>query len=180
MKNKIITKRYSVAFVSYAKDTMGIRKAVDEMKGLKIILSQNPELKSFLENLEITYSEKCEIIDSVLKDFSEETRQLLKVLLEKGRIKNIVEIADYVRINYGHGEAVNALLKTAYIMELENLQEIKVRIEKNLKKKLNLFLELDPNLLGGIQVIVGNTVIDGSIRRRLDDLNEKLMTVKVS
>ena len=50
---------------------------------------------------------------------------------------------------------------------------------KKLGKKLALDPELDPELLGGARVVIGNTVIDGSVRRYLDDLGEKLRALKV-
>jgi len=57
--------------------------------------------------------------------------------------------------------------------------KIKKGLESKLNKKLKLVVGLDPGLLGGVQVTIGNTVIDGSVRRRLDDLKEKLETVRV-
>jgi len=180
MKNRIIANRYGEGFISYAKTNIGIEKAVDEFKNLQFIISQNPEFQDFLENLEITYHEKCEVVDNVLKDFSEEIRQFLKLLLDNRRINCLTDIADYIRMAYAYGEAVEAVLKSTYPLDLVVIQKIKSRLENILKKKLNLYLELDPEILGGVQVIIGNTVIDGSLRRRLDELSEKLMAVKVN
>lgn len=180
MKEKIIAKRYAEAFLGYVKPTIGFEKAVEELKVLKIILYENPELQGLLGNLQIVYSDKCEVVDSVLKDFSEETRIFIKLLLENGRIKNIIAICDYVRINYSYGEALDVLLKTSYLLDLELIQKIKEKLESVFKRKFMFHIELDADLLGGIQVTVGNYVIDGSVRRRLDELKEKLMTIRVN
>jgi len=179
MKEKIISERYAEAFLGYAKPAIGLEKAVEEFKNLKIIFFKNPDFQGFLENLKIIYSEKCAVIESVLKDFSEETRIFIKVLLEKGRIEDIIEICDYVRTNYSHGEAQDALLKTSYLMDLELIQKIKEKLEDKFKRKIAFHIELDASLLGGIQVTVGNDVLDGSVKRRLDELKEKLMTLRV-
>ncbi len=179
MKEKIIAKRYAEAFLRYAKASIGKERPVSDLKNLKIILRSNLDFEEFLYNPEITYSEKCEVIDKVLQGvIAEETRNFLKLLIEKERIEFIIEICDYVRINYSHGEAVDAVLKTSYPLDTEFIQAIKGMLEEKLQGKLNLFLDLDPSLLGGVQVRIGNYIIDGSVRRRLDELKEKLMAVQ--
>lgn len=181
MKETILEKRYAEAFLSFAKESIGIDRAVEELKGIKIIICENPEMEEFLYNLEITHIEKCEFIDKVFNEvFSNETRHFLKFLLEKKRISHLRGICDYVRVKYSHGESLEVLLSTSYPLELELIQKIKIKLGEKFRKKINLFLELDPNLLGGIQVRIGNNIIDGSVRRRLEELKEKLMTLQVS
>ena len=180
MKEKIIAKRYAEAFLDYARHNMGFEKAAEELSDLKVVFSQNPDFLEFLENLNILYKEKCDCLDAVLKDFSDELRVFVKLVLEHGRIKNIIAVTDYVRINYSRGEAIDALLKTSYLLDLELIQAIKDKMEHKFKRKISLHIELDGNLLGGVQATVGNTVIDGSVRRRLDELREKLTALRVN
>jgi F-type H+-transporting ATPase subunit delta len=181
MREKIIAARYGEAFLDYAKEIgLALEKAAGEMKELKVILQQNPDFLEFLENVTILYQEKYALIETAFKDFSPETRQFLKFLLDKKRIKDIFEICDYVRLNYFRGELTEVLLKTAHPLDLKSTQELKARLENRLKKRLLMHTQLAPDLLGGIQVTIGNTVIDGSLRRRLDDLKEKLMTIRVA
>lgn len=180
MKEKIIAKRYAEAFLGYAGNSIGIEKAVEELKALKEILSANPDFQEFLENLNVIYREKCEVIDAVLKGFSDQTRVFIKLLLDHGRIKNFTAIADYARINHSKGEAVEALLKTARPLDPDSMRAIKEKMEQRFKKKINLRVELDANLIAGAQITLGNIVIDGTVRRRLDDLKETLTALKVN
>lgn len=181
MKEKIIANRYGEAFLGYAKEAgLDLNKAALQMEELKSALAQNPGLSEFLESAGILYREKCSLIEEVFKDFSPEARQFLKLLLEKNRVKNILEICDYIRLNYTHGETVEALLRSARPLNRESESRLKEQLENKLKKKLILRSELAPDLLGGVQVVIGNKVIDGSLRKRLDDLKEQLMTAKVS
>jgi F-type H+-transporting ATPase subunit delta len=176
----IIAKRYGDAFIAYAKPDIGLETAVRELKDLKILISQNREFIDFLDNVQILYREKCDFIDRVLKGYSEQTRQFIKLLVTKERIKHLVMICDYVRTHYSHGEGEDALLKTANMLDLAMIKQIKARLEHKLNKKLNLHIELDPDLLGGLQLTVGNVIIDGSVQRNLADLKEKLKKIKVS
>jgi len=180
MKEKIIGNRYGEAFLGYAKEAgLALDKIAVQMEELKAIFIQNPGLLEFLESAGIFYQEKCGLIEAAFKDFSPETRQFMKLLLDKKRISNIFEICDYIRLNYTRGETAEALLKTAYPLSPDSEQKLKERLEKRLKKRLILHKELAPDLLGGIQVTIGNTVIDGSLKKQLYDLKEKLMTVRV-
>jgi F-type H+-transporting ATPase subunit delta len=181
MKDEIVVKRYGDAFAKFAEESFGIQKAVLDLKALKnIVVHDNPEFLKALHSMEITFSEKSDFIDKVLSEgFSEETRQFLKLLLQKGRIDKILDIADYIRKKYSFGEEVEAVLRTSFPLDLELIREIKFDLEEKFQKKFKLYINLDGSLLGGIQVVIGNTVLDGSVRRRLDDLKERLKALRV-
>jgi F-type H+-transporting ATPase subunit delta len=180
VKEKIIAKRYAEAFLGFAKETVGTERVVAELKNLKIILHSNPDFEGFLYNPEIATAEKCSVIDAVLgSHFSQETRQFLKLLLQKERITQINAVCDYVRMTYAHGEGVEAVLKTSYPLDLDLIQKIKSRLENKLQKKLNLYLELDADLLGGVQIRIGNMILDGSVKRQLEELKRQLKNTQV-
>ncbi len=101
MKNLIIAKRYADAYIAFAKESgVAILSAVEELKELKLLLVKHPEFLKFLESREILCAEKYSAIDQALKDFSDQTRQFLKLLLDKERIRDILDICDYARVNY--------------------------------------------------------------------------------
>lgn len=178
MKALIVSKRYAEAYIAIAREEKKMPEAIEDFKNLKIILYENPQALDFLKNPGITYLEKSDFINAVFgKGFNDEFRHFLKYLIEKRRIDLVVDIADYVRVRYAHGEAVNVVLKTSYPLDLDLIKTIKERLENKYAKKFNLYLELDANLNGGIQIMIGNMMIDGSIKRRLDELREKLMAI---
>lgn len=177
---QIVAKRYAEAFLEYAQEAAGKDKAVEELKSLKILLFTNPDFADFLYDPDIAVQEKIVVINNALGPyFSEAVLLFLRLLLEKDRITLIVDICDYVRATYSHGKTTEAVLKTSYPLDLELIEAVKSRLEDKLQRKLNLFLELDAGLLGGVQVRIGNRVIDGSVRRRLEEIKEKLKAVQV-
>jgi len=181
MKNAIAVKRYVDAFLGYAAETTGRDAAIDDFRKIRALIRENPEFIHFLLIPGITYSEKCSFIESLLSsDYSEQFRQFLKLLLIKGRIGALDAMADFVRVQYSHGEEIEAKLKTSFPLDLDEIKKIKTTLEDKLHKKFKLYIDLDGSLLGGVQVTIGNTVIDGSVRRRLDELRAKLMTARVN
>lgn len=177
MKEVLIARRYADAFMAWTRKTIGREAAVADFKNLSRVLFDNPEFFEFLHNPGFTENEKGSLLDRVLeKGFSHEIRVFLKLLVAKRRIDVLPWIVDYVRENYAHGTSVTAILKSSYPLDLDIMTQLKERLEKKFQKRFTMYTELDPDLKGGLQIAIGNTLIDGSIRRRLDDLREKMKT----
>lgn len=180
MDGSAAIKRYAEAFLEYAEETIGFEKGLEELKKAKDVFRDNPQIEKFLEGPQITYSEKCSFIDAVFREgFSREVLDFLKLLLKNGRIERFTNIAEYARMKYAHGEEVEAVLDVSYPLDTDIMQSMKDGLEKRLNKKLHMYVNIDPSLLGGVRVTVGNTIIDGSVRKRLEDLKMKLMALKV-
>ena len=180
INEEIISKRYADAFLAGAKGKLSRDERLDELLRAKRIIRDNEPLKEFFENIGITDSEKEGVVDVVFQDdFNEETRNFLKLLIEKKRINLFIDIAEYARVHYAHGVELDALLKTSYPMETDTIHRIKDALEARMKKKIHLYVELDADLVGGAYARIGNIIIDGSVKRRLEDLKEKLYAMKV-
>jgi len=181
IKDKAVVSRYAEAFLSFARANCGEKKALEDLAIVKNIIRENPGFGNLMDNPEISYAEKCVIIDEVTKHGpAEDMRNFLKLLLEKKRFNIFLEVAEYLRVKYSHQGQVDVLLKTAFPLELDLIKKIEEVLENKFKQKLRFYIDLDGDLLGGVQVIIGNTIIDGSVKKRLDDLREKLTTVRMA
>jgi F-type H+-transporting ATPase subunit delta len=181
MDGSAVVKRYADGFLAFAKDSIGFMEGLDELRGLKGVFRDNPDLKAFLDNPAMSYAEKCATIENVLgKSFSQESLIFIKLLLKKDRIDEFDKIVDYARVKYAHGDEVNALVKASYPLDTDVIGKIKSSLEKLLEKKLHIYMDLDPDLLGGVRAEIEHIVIDGSLKKRMGDLKNKLMAVRVS
>jgi F-type H+-transporting ATPase subunit delta len=176
-----LAKRYAEGFLEYAASVIGFDSALKELSVLKTVFDENPDFMSFLGNPAIGYPDKCAAIDNTLgKYFSPETCAFVKLLLRKGRIGSFIAIEEYARFKYEHGEEVPAALTSAYPLDAGMVKAIEEELEEAFKKKLHMELEIDRSLLGGVRVAIGNIIIDGSIRKRLDDMRDKLMALRMN
>ena len=176
----IVERMYAEGFLEYAGQTIGFDKGLSEILAVKDVFRENPGLKSFLENPAILSREKSEMIEKVFADgFSRETRDFLKLLLKNGRIEKFHDIAEYARVKYSHGNEVDAVISASYPLDLDILESLKSIFEKKLHKTIHLYSDLDTDLLGGVKVTVDNFVLDGSVKKRLEDMREKLMAARV-
>jgi len=176
----IVARMYAEGFLEYASQTIGFNRGLSELLAVKGIFRDNPDLKSFLENPAMMSREKSELIEKVFASgFSQEIRDFLKLLLKNGRIGSFTDIAEYARIKYSHGKEVDAVISASYPLDTDILESLKSVLENKLHKKLHLYSDLDSDLLGGVKVTVDNIVLDGSVKKRLEDMREKLMAARV-
>jgi len=177
----IIAKRYAEAFLAYAKENIGFDRGLEELLALKRVVRDNHDMKEFLESKEIAAFEKSGVIDKVFGTFfSEQSIHFLKLLVDKDRIDKLEGIAEYARLTYSHGVEIDALLKTSYPLDTPVIEKLKRALEEKFKKKIHLYVQLDSDLMGGAYVKVGNMVMDGTVKRRFEDLREKLKILKVA
>jgi F-type H+-transporting ATPase subunit delta len=180
IKNKVLVSRYAEAFLSFARANCGLAKALEDLVAVKKVILDHPGFKDLMYNPEVSYPEKCSIIDAVIRDgISDEMRDFLKLLLDKKRFDIFLDVAEYLRAKYSHEGQVDVLLKTAFPLDLEVIKNIQGALKKRFKQDLRFYIDLDGSLLGGVQVVIGNTIIDGSVRRRLAELRDQLISVEM-
>jgi F-type H+-transporting ATPase subunit delta len=185
MQKKILTKHYADAFMRFAGSfpapAVGAAKAYEEVRDLKALMDSNPDFSFFLKSRRITLLEKLEFLDKVLDgNFTEPIRLFLRLLLERNRFDLLEDICEEIRTAYSDGRRIDVLIKTAFLLDLEEIKEIERRLEQKFAKPFKYFIELDPNLLGGVQVMIGNRIIDASVRRRIKDLRDEMLTGELS
>ena len=181
IRDRVVASRYGEAFFQYCLDTIGQDKAISDLKKVKEIMRESPALKEFFQSLEIPLADKYGIIDKVFGDeLSNEVRHLLKLLIEHKRLAHFSDIAEYIRIKYAHQGRQEVLLKTSYPLDLDLVQRIEEELQRKFNQRFKFYIELDSRLLGGVQVIMGNTIIDGSLRGRLNNLKERLKSLQVN
>jgi len=180
MMQEVVVRGYVDAFLAHTSETIGFDNGIKELQNVRRVFRDNPNLFDFLTRLDIGVLEKNESIDIVFAEgFSTEICHFMKLLLRNGRMGLFMDIAEYARITYAHGTEHDALLMTSSMLDVDVLQELKRKFEEKLNIKLHLYVDIDPSLLGGVYLKVGHMVIDGSVRRRLEDLREKLNAVRV-
>jgi F-type H+-transporting ATPase subunit delta len=184
MNDRAVARRYAEGFLAYAKETVGAKAGLEDLVSLGELLKRDPTLLKFLKNPEITYSEKAAFVDAAFKvppaSFSEETREFIKLIVEKHRSEEAIDITQEAKELYYREMGIErTTIRSARPLSPETLKAVKERLEAKLGKKLEVETVVDPALIGGIQAIVGNVVIDSSIKRKLSELKEYLMEIKV-
>jgi len=167
---QVVAKRYASALFEVAEKEGKVKEYYEELKKAVGILQTDAVWKIFV-NKSIDKTKKMEFIEEVLQDFSKEIVNFIKVVISKHRenlIKDIMKEFEALYKDYFNIMDVKVI--SAYPLKEEVLNQVRERLEKKYNKKVNLIPLVDKDILGGLKLVIGNTVIDGSIKARLEAL----------
>jgi F-type H+-transporting ATPase subunit delta len=173
-----IAKRYARAFFEIVAEEQHYEKYYRELKSFSSILEGNKKLQEFLVNPIFGESDKKEVVETILGKISvsEVTANFLKLLVDKRRINLLSEIEACYQEHMD--EALNKVrvsVKTAFPLSAELSAGVQKSLEEITGKKVDMTVEEDGSLLGGIVVRVGDTLYDGSIRAQLNNIRNLLV-----
>lgn len=181
MRKRIISERYASALLNVAKNRGTADQVFDNLESLKKLISDNVSLRIFLESPHITQEDKMAFIKKVFSEsFDETAMNFLLLLVKKYRLKFLREIIEEYERLY---DVVRSVQKTdvisAYPLDDATIARLRTAIESSMKKSVKLCFFVDPNILGGVIIKTPNLIIDGSIRRKLNDLSYSMTSLKV-
>jgi F-type H+-transporting ATPase subunit delta len=172
-----VTARYAEAIVSVADAEGALDRVSDELFRFARAMDDHPELRDRLTDMTILIPDKLAIVSELLADRAHpQTLAGLVYVIQAGRARLLAEIADAVveRTAQKRNRAV-AEVRTAAPLDQDRMNRLAEAIERVTGKKIDMKIVVDPDLLGGVVVRVGDTVIDGSVARRLDELKARLV-----
>ncbi|MFC1921195.1 ATP synthase F1 subunit delta [Chloroflexota bacterium] len=141
-------------------------------------LIKDAALRASLENPETGFNEKAQALSERLGETAPDMLKLLTELLTGGRITAIDDISDeYQRLVDNHRGiegTVTAEITTAIPLENDDTLRIAKRLTSMLGKSVVLKTNVNPDLIGGIIIKIGDKLIDGSIRSKLDALKREI------
>src|SRR5262249_23098882 len=102
-------------------------------------------------------------------------QNFLRTVIENGRLAALPEVASQFReMKNATSGASDAVVYSAFPIAAEQLGALSQVLEKRFGRKLNLTVQEDPSLIGGIRVVVGDEVLDTSVKARLDQMKVAL------
>ena len=172
-----ISKRYAKAFFEIAAEEKQIERYYDEINQVASIIAQNKALSDFLANPVFDQGSKKGVVKSIIGklQLSPMTKSFLNLLVDKKRIDILHDIVICYRQLMDEAlKKVRVNIKTAFPLSGNMQDYVSSNLEKLTGRKVELFIENDPNLLGGIVIGVGDTLYDGSIRNQLNNMRNLL------
>ena len=139
-------------------------------------LAADPQLRQFADSPKVADEQVFELMASVAgTPLSDSVKNLLRAVLDNGRLTALPEIAAqfHTLVNQGSGVS-DASIYSAYPIDAAQLPEVVGALERRFGRKLNASVVIDPGLIGGIRVVVGDEVLDTSIQARLEQMKAAL------
>jgi len=136
----------------------------------------NAQLRSFADNPKVSAEQVFDLITSVAKgELAEPAKNLLRTVIDNGRLAALPEIASqfHALVNASSGVS-DATVYSAFEIAPDLLADVVAALEKRFGRRLNPHVVLDPGLIGGIRVVVGDEVLDTSVKARLEQMRVAL------
>jgi F-type H+-transporting ATPase subunit delta len=148
----------------------------DELYRFGKLLESNHELKQALSDRSIDRTQRAKILDELLADkVSPHTLGLLTFVVEQGRGRQLPQILERLsELAAEARESIVAEVRSAVPLDDKQRKALADALSKATGKKVELKVLVDPSVIGGIIAEVGDTVIDGTIRSRLERLRDQV------
>lgn len=181
MLENAVARRYAQAFFAIAQDKNMVDKLEAELKTVVDTVNASEELKKFIEHLLVSPEEKKAIINKIFSgEISELTANFLNVVTEKYRAAYIPVIYDeFVSYANEARNMVDAEVKAPVALTEADLENLKNKLAAATGKSVRVQSKVDPSLIGGVMVRIGDKVIDGSLSGKLDRLKDVLLQTEV-
>lgn len=166
-----IARPYAVAAYKLGKETKALDKWSD-MLALLAGLVKDEQLKTYIEDPKVNAQElEANMIKVAGNKLNEQGQNLVKILVEYGRLSILPSISDaFEELKAQEEGTLDAEIIAAEKLTATQTKDIVARLEKKFGKKIEAKVSVDAEIIGGIKIIVGDTVIDASVQGQLQNL----------
>jgi F-type H+-transporting ATPase subunit delta len=168
-----IARPYAEAlFKASAKDLGTVATWLDELA----TIAGNLQLQQFADSPKVTDAQVFDFITGVAKSaLNDNAKNFLRTVIDNGRLSVLPEIAQQFRaLKNAQSGSSDAVVFSAFAVDDAALAQVAAMLEKRFGRKLNVSVELQPELIGGIRVVVGDEVLDTSVKARLEQMKVAL------
>jgi len=143
-----------------------------EMLSLLAAVATDPAMSGLMTHPKLDKGQVADIVFDVCgKKLSAEGRNLVKLLVENGRLNLLADIAGmYEELKNQHQGALDVHVTSAYAMDAAQERQIGEALKKKLGRDINITSDQDPELIGGVKIRAGDLVIDGTVQGQLSQL----------
>ena len=143
-------------------------------------VAENAQLLQFADSPKVEVDQVFDVVAGVAgsnagEPLPEAMRNFLRLVIENGRLSALPEIAVQFRsLKNAASGMTDGVVFTAFPMSEEALTEVAAVLENRFGRKLSLKVEIDSSLIGGIRAVVGDEVLDTSVKARLEQMKVAL------
>jgi F-type H+-transporting ATPase subunit delta len=150
--------------------------AVTQQVNALAAVTSDDQLRQFADSPKVDNAQVFDLIKSVVPvALSTSVENLLRAIIDNGRLTVLPEIAAQFHTLANKGAGVSdATVYSAFPIEAGRLADVVSTLERRFRRKLNATVAIEPDLIGGIRVVVGDEVLDTSVRARLEQMKSSL------
>ncbi len=178
MGTTTIARKYAKALLDISREVDSTEKFGTDLNARKTVFKDNAGVYKVLLNPMYPIEKRIGLTDTLAKELStaKEITKLLSILVESRKIRLIPDIADqYSSLADELAGRLRVTVESPAAIDDATLKTIENKLGKETKKDIILTSVKNPALVGGLVIRIGNTIIDGSLRTQLRNMQEKIL-----
>ena len=179
MKEYLIAQRYASGLNAAIADESKLEMVLASLREFAELYEAHHDMRTVLANPTISIDIRRRTLDEVLAKLASppELARFARVLLNRGRVALLPTVADvFASLTDERLNRVEAHVTSSMPLDATQQQKITDSLTTFSGKKVRTTSEVDPDILGGVIARIGSTVIDGSLRARLEQLENALLS----
>lgn len=178
VKQRAVARRYAAALTESVQRSDELEDLLQKLQELNTILLSSAELREVLENPLFGLDNKFTVLEAVFEKlaFQDYLRKFVRLLVENKRIAHLPEVLEAFKKAVDEAtHQISAEAITPVPITDEQETDLKQQIGKMTGKNVNLQKKLDPEVLGGLCVIIGSRVYDGTLKNQILLMKKRLI-----
>ncbi|HLS20059.1 MAG TPA: F0F1 ATP synthase subunit delta [Bacillota bacterium] len=178
MREAVVSKRYAEALFELGEEKQLLDTFVEQFRLMKDILTEHEQLFTILKHPQVSVNKKQTMVQEIFKDFHKYVIHTIQLLVARQRIDLAPAIVDHMNelVNDAKGIAEATVYSVRPLTD-EEQDVLAKKFAKQLHKNSVTFNNIvDPEILGGLRIRIGNTIYDGSVRGKLSRLERTIAT----
>jgi F-type H+-transporting ATPase subunit delta len=166
-ENVTLARPYAEAAFKLARDGKTLPAWKDVLDRMAAVAA-DPEMQRLIANPKLLPAQLAQFFIDVVGKSGDEQKNFVRVLVENERLALLPEIRDlFVALKNEHEGVKEAHITSAFALDDAALKKLIAELEPRFSCKLNAKVTVDPELIGGVKIAVGDEVIDASVRGKL-------------
>jgi F-type H+-transporting ATPase subunit delta len=173
----VVHRVYAEALLEAAKEAKRLDRVREEFDDFAAAVVESDELRGFLANPQVESQTKRAALEDLLADSDGLVLNFVRLLADKGRIAELADVHDeWERLLAREERVLELELTTAVELSDKEAARVVEQIEEGSGRRVVATRTVDPDLIGGLVVQAGSLRLDASVRGRLEQLREELIT----
>lgn len=178
MSKSIAARRYAEALFQLGDEKDTLEQLSEELRVVQEVFQDNKEIYTFLKHPRVSHEKKKQFLEEAFQGLQADVINTIKLLVERHRIEITPTVVDHFNqmVNDAKGIAEAQVYSVRELSDSEQ-QALSITFAKRIGKKgVEIDNIVDPSLLGGLKIRIGNTVFDGSVSSKLSRIERDIVS----
>lgn len=173
----ILARRYALAVFELAEEAQVVQKVIADLREFYTLFRENSDLQHMILSPSFDLAVKKDVLKEILEKVQAHllSGQFLEILLQNGRVDQLDEICRiYDSLNFQGGYKKSVVIRSAVPLTQDQYTRLQAVINEKLSRDVTLEIQEDPTLLAGVVINLGNTLIDSTLKTKIDKLSTSM------